>query len=50
MRVNSIEGALPLSSRRQAWHSTAGTMPSTRLRLSAKRAKLTQSVSFILGL
>jgi hypothetical protein len=50
MRVNSIEGALLLSSRRHAWHSTAGTMPSTRLRLSVTRAQWTQSVSPILGL
>ena len=47
MRVNVIEGALLLWSRRQAWHSTTGTMPSTRRRLSVMLAQLTQ-VSHIL--
>ena len=47
MRVNVIEGARYACSCRHAWHSTAGTIPSTRLRLSVRRAQLTQFVSHI---
>jgi hypothetical protein len=49
MRVNAMEGALPLRSRAHAWHNTTGRIPSACLRLSASGMKLTQSASFIPG-
>jgi len=45
IRVNAIEAPLLAGSRRHAWQSATGMMPSALLRLSVRRAQLSHSDS-----